>query len=145
MPSKKCTRKLRKNATLKIVDGKCWRWPRRICFCAQILEWNSIECGFTRVYVPYAPFPLDFSLLRLKVGFNKPAFTPSTVSSAEPSRQMMWHGLKVEVLSLKHRPSHRCPNMRQEYRIFKSVTSCPCDWLHFSLSYEDMKSFINKN
>ena len=26
------------------------------------------------------------------------------ISSAEPSWQMMWHGLKVEVLSPKHRP-----------------------------------------
>jgi hypothetical protein len=43
---------------------------------------------------------------------------------------MMWHGLKVEVLiSLKHRPSHRYLDMRQEYRTFESVASHPCDWL----------------
>jgi hypothetical protein len=52
-----------------------------------------------------------------------------TLSSAEPSWQMMWHGLKVEVLSLKYQPSHRYLNMRQEYRTFKNVTSRPCDWL----------------
>ena len=32
-------------------------------------------------------------------------------------------------LSLKHRPPHRYLNMRQEYKSFKSVASCPCDWL----------------
>ena len=42
---------------------------------------------------------------------------------------MMWHGLKVEVLSLKHRPSHRYLGMRQECRTFKSVVSRPCDRL----------------
>ena len=56
-------------------------------------------------------------------------FTPSTLSSPEPSWQMMWHGLKVKVLSLKHRPSHWYLDMRQECRIFESVTSRPCDWL----------------
>ena len=34
-------------------------------------------------------------------------FTPLTLSSAELNWQMMWYGLKVEVLSLKHQPSHR--------------------------------------
>jgi hypothetical protein len=57
------------------------------------------------------------------------AFAPSTLSSAEPSWQKMWHGLEVEVLSLKHRPSHRYLDMRQEPRTFKSVASRPCDWL----------------
>jgi hypothetical protein len=42
---------------------------------------------------------------------------------------MMWHGLKVEVVSLKHRPSHRYLDMRQEYRTSRSVASRPCDWL----------------
>ena len=42
---------------------------------------------------------------------------------------MMWHGLQVEVLSLKHRLSHRYLDMRQEYRTLKSVASRPCDWL----------------
>jgi hypothetical protein len=84
--------------------------------------------------------------LRLKVGSNKPAFTPSTLSNAEPRWQMMWHGVKVEVLSLKHRPSHRyLIHMRQECRTFKSVASRPCDWLRFSLSYEGTRSSINKN
>ena len=87
-----------------------------------------------------APFPPD-----LKVGSNNPAFTPSTLSSAEPSWQMMWHGLKVQVLSLKHRPSYRYLNMRKEYRTFESVASRPCDWLLSSLSYEGTRSFINKN
>ena len=42
---------------------------------------------------------------------------------------MMWHGLKVEVLSFKHQPSHWYLDMRQECMTFKSVASCPCDWL----------------
>jgi hypothetical protein len=42
---------------------------------------------------------------------------------------MMWHGLKVRVLSLKHLPSHWYLDMRQEYRTFKSVATRPCDWL----------------
>jgi len=46
---------------------------------------------------------------------------------------------------LKHRPSHRYLNMRQEYRTFKSVTSGPCDCLLFSLSYKGTRSSINKN
>jgi hypothetical protein len=62
------------------------------------------------------------------------AFPPSTLSSAEPSWQMTWHGLIVEVLSLKHRPSHRYLDMRQECRTFKSVTSRPCDWLLLALA-----------
>jgi hypothetical protein len=48
---------------------------------------------------------------------------------AEPSWQVMWHGSIVEILSLKHRPSHWFLDMRQECRTFKSVTSHPCDWL----------------
>ena len=42
---------------------------------------------------------------------------------------MMWHGLKVEVLSLKHRPSHQYLDMRQECRTSKSVAPRSCDWL----------------
>ena len=72
------------------------------------------------------------------------AFTPSTLFSPEPSWQMMWHGFKMEVLSLKHRPSHWYLDMRQECMTFKSVSSCPCDWLLFTLSYEGTRSFINK-
>ena len=54
---------------------------------------------------------------------------------------MMWHGLKVEVLSLKHQPSHRYLDFMQECRTFKSVAL----WLvAFSLNYEGMRSFINK-
>ena len=53
------------------------------------------------LYKVNAPFPLDFSL-SLKVGSKNMAFTPSTLSSPEPGWQMMWHGLKVEALSLKH-------------------------------------------
>ena len=62
------------------------------------------------------------------------AFTPSVLSSAEPSWQMMWPGLKVEVLSLKHRPSHQYLDMRQECRTYKSVASRPCDWLFLVLA-----------
>jgi hypothetical protein len=51
--------------------------------------------------------------LSLKLGSKNTAFTPSTLASAEPSWQMTWHGWKVEVLSLKHRPSHRYLDMRQ--------------------------------
>ena len=47
---------------------------------------------------------------------------------------MMWHGLKVEVLSFKHQPSHRYLNLRQEYRTFKSADSRPCDWLFLILA-----------
>ena len=44
----------------------------------------------------------------------------------------MWHGLKVEVLSVEHRPSHRyLMDLRSIPPIlaFESVASCPCDWL----------------
>jgi hypothetical protein len=57
------------------------------------------------------------------------AFTPSTLSSCKPSSQMIWNGLKVEVLSLKHQPSHQYLDMRQECRTFKSVDVRLCDWL----------------
>ena len=36
---------------------------------------------------------------------------------------MMWHALKAEVLSLKHRPSHWYLEIRQECMIFKRVLS----------------------
>ena len=49
------------------------------------------------------------------------AFTPPTLSSPELGWQMVWHGLKVEVLSLKYRPSHWYLDRRQEYRTFESV------------------------
>ena len=42
---------------------------------------------------------------------------------------MMWHALKVEVLSLNYQPSHRYLDMRQECRTSKSVASHSCDWL----------------
>ena len=60
------------------------------------------------------------------------AFTPSTLSSVEPSWQMMWHVLIVEVVSLKHPltlPTITLDDMRQECRTFKSVASRPSDWL----------------
>ena len=41
-----------------------------------------------------------------------PTSIPLTLSSAESSWQMMWHGLIEEVLSLKHRPSHWYLDMR---------------------------------
>jgi hypothetical protein len=57
---------------------------------------------------------------------------------------MMWHGLKVEVLSLKHRPSHRYLDMRQEYKTSKSVTSRPCDWLLLVLPMRPLKAPLTK-
>ena len=73
------------------------------------------------------------------------AFTPSTLSGREPSWQMMRHGLKEEVLSLKHRPSHRYQDMRQECMTFESVDSRAFQLVAFSLSCEGMRSSINKN
>jgi hypothetical protein len=100
---------------------------------------SSLPYGFSKIIMP----PSHPTLAKTKVGSNNPAFSPSTLSSSEPSWQMMWHGLKVEVLSLKHRPSHRYLNMRQEYRTFKSVISRPCDWLLSSLTYEGTRSSVN--
>ena len=56
------------------------------------------------------------TLAKPKTSSLNTAFTPLTLSSAKPSWHMMWHGLKVEVLSLKHRPDHRYLDMRQECR-----------------------------
>ena len=61
------------------------------------------------------------------------AFTPSMLSSAEPRWQMMQHGLKREVLSLKHILSHRYVDTMQECWTFKNVASCLCDWLFLVL------------
>ena len=58
---------------------------------------------------------------------------------------MMWLGLKVEVLSLKHEPSQWYLDMRQEYRTSKSVASRPLWLVALSLSYEDTRSCINNN
>ena len=63
------------------------------------------------------------------MGSKNTALTPSTLSSPEPSWQIMWRGLKVEVFSLKHRPSDRYLDTRQECKTFKSVGSRPCDRL----------------
>ena len=68
--------------------------------------------------------PSHLALAKPKSWFKITVFTPSTLSSPEPSWQMMWHGLKEEVLSLKHQPSHRYLDMRQECRTLKSGTSC---------------------
>ena len=73
--------------------------------------------------------PSPLTLSSLKVGFKNMAFTPSTLSSVKPSWQMMCHGLKVKVFILKHRPSRRYLDMRQECRKFYRVASLPCDWL----------------
>ena len=62
------------------------------------------------------------------------ALTPFTLSNPEPSRQRTWHVLKGEVLSLKHRPSLRYLEMRQECRTFKSAAPGPCDWLFLVLA-----------
>ena len=74
--------------------------------------------------------PPHLTLAILESWFLKnTTFTPLTLSSAEPSGQMMWHHFKVEVLSLKHQPSHRYLDIRQECRSSKSVASHSCDWL----------------
>ena len=54
----------------------------------------------------------------------------------------MWHGLKVEVLSLKYRPSHRYLDMKQECRILKIVTSRPCDLLLLVLSVRTQEAVM---
>ena len=72
------------------------------------------------------------------------AFTPSTPSSPERGWQIMWHGLKVEVISLKHRPSHRYLDMRQECSTFKSVASCPYDWLLLVLAMRSRGPSLTK-
>ena len=51
------------------------------------------------------------------------------LSSLKPSWQRMWHGLQAEVLSLKHRASHRNMEMRQECRTFERVAFSLCDYL----------------
>ena len=46
------------------------------------------------------PAPPHLTLVKPKSGFLKlNLHTPPILSSAEPSWQMMWHDLKVEVLS----------------------------------------------
>ena len=89
-------------------------------------------------------FPPHLTLAKPKTWFQKTAFTSLTLFTIEPSWQMMWHGLKVEVLSLKHRPSHRYLDMRQEYRTFKSVASCPCDWLRLVLAMRARGASLTK-
>jgi hypothetical protein len=56
----------------------------------------------------------------------------------------MWHGLKVEVLSLKHRSSRRHLDMRQEFRSFKSVASYLCDWLLLVLAMRAQRASLTK-
>ena len=51
------------------------------------------------------------------------------LSNLKPSRQRMWHGLEVEVLSLEQQSSHGYLDMRRQCKTFKSVASRPCDWL----------------
>ena len=77
--------------------------------------------------------PPRMTLVNPKIWFSKTAFTPSTLSSAEPSWQTMWHGFEVEVLNFKHRSTHHDLDMRQECRTFKSVASRPCHWLLFDV------------
>jgi hypothetical protein len=57
---------------------------------------------------------------------------------------MTWHGLKVEVLSLKHGSSHWYLDMTQEYRTFKSVDSRPCDWLLLVLAMRAQGASLTK-
>ena len=68
------------------------------------------------------------------LGFQKHNLHTPTLSSPERSWQMMLHGLKAEVLTLKHRPIHQYLEMRQECRTFKIVISNPCDWLLLGLA-----------
>ena len=79
----------------------------------------------------YAPFPLDLTRtsLGLKVRSKNMTSTQSLLSSPEPGWQRTWQGLKTEVVSLKHRPSHRYLEMGQECRTFKSVACGLCDWM----------------
>jgi hypothetical protein len=56
----------------------------------------------------------------------------------------MWHGLKVEVLSLNYRPSHWYLDMRQENRTSKSVASRLCDWLLLVLAIRPLGAPITK-
>ena len=69
---------------------------------------------------PLVP-PSHLTLAKPKSWLKNTAFTPSALFSAEPSWQMMWHGLKVEVVRFQHRPFHRYLDMRQECRTFKRV------------------------
>ena len=64
--------------------------------------------------------PPRMTLAKLKSWFLQHNLHTSTLSGAELSWQMMWHGFIVKVVSLKHRPSHQYLDMRQECRIFKS-------------------------
>ena len=65
--------------------------------------------------------------------------------SPKPSWQSMWQGLKVEVLNLKHPPSHRYLEMRQACRTLKIVASSSCGWLLLGFSYEGARSSMNKS
>jgi hypothetical protein len=58
---------------------------------------------------------------------------------------MIWHGLKVEVLGLKHQPSHQYLDLRQECRTFNSVASRPCDWLLLVLAMRARGAPSTKN
>ena len=53
---------------------------------------------------------------------------------------MMWHGLKVDVLSLKH----RYLDIRQQCRTFESVVSCPYDWLFLVLVMRAQGALLTK-
>ena len=84
------------------------------------------------------PFPLGLTLAKPKSWFQKTwRSQTSTLSRFESGWQTMWHGFKVEVLSLNHRPSlpsgiwTRGKNVA---RTFEIVASCPCDWLHLVLA-----------
>ena len=67
--------------------------------------------------------PSHLTLAKPKSWLWRHGFTPSTLSSHEPSWQMMWHGLKVEVWILKHQPSHRYRDMREECTSLKVLPS----------------------
>ena len=57
---------------------------------------------------------------------------------------MLWYGLIVAVLSLKHRHSHRYLEMRQECRFFKSIASDHCDWLLLVLAMRAQGASLTK-
>ena len=116
----------------------------------------------TALYTIFMP-PCHFTLGKPKSCLKNVAFTPSTLSSPEPSWQTRWHGFKSEgikarmgkkikissqstpySLSLKHRPSHRYLDMRQECRTFKSAASRPSDWLLLVLATRTQRAALTK-
>ena len=61
-----------------------------------------------------------------------------TLSSTKPSWQMIWHGLKAYILSLKHRP---LPSVASHEA---SVASRSCDWLLLDLAMRERGAPLTK-